>query len=84
MIAPTVPTRFAPAPIKSDSSPTPPLAHLELGERQVFGLAFVLHHHFLRAGPPNTPLQEDLVGLRDFLFDLLEERHIEVLLGRGA
>ena len=84
MFIQAVPTPSLPAPPESDPVHAPPLARLELSERQVFGLAFVLHAHFQHTGPPSTPLQEELAGLRDFLIDLLRERHVDVLLGCSA
>jgi hypothetical protein len=84
MIFPTHPIPTVPPLPESDPTHSSTLAHLELDERQAYALAFILHVYFDFAGPPTTPLQEEILGLREFLIHLLDERHVEVLLGRGA
>ena len=79
----TNPTSSDLAPLESEWAHPPPLAYFELGERQVFALAFVLVTHFRHVGPPTTPIQKELVGLRNYLVDLLRERQAEVLLSSG-
>ena len=83
MYVQTLPTPSDLAPRESEPAHAPSLAYLELDERQVFGLAFILHSHFRCVGAPTTPLQQELAGLRDYLIDLLRDRHADVLLASG-
>ena len=66
MFIQAVPTPSLPAPPESDPVHAPPLARLELSERQVFGLAFVLHAHFQHTGPPSTPYRRSSPGSATF------------------
>ena len=83
MYVQTIPTPSDLAPRESEPAHAPSLAYLELDERQVFGLACILHSHFRYVGAPTTPLQHELAGLRDYLIDLLRDRHADVLLASG-